>query len=177
MATDTLPQVVEAIGEFPWSGFTHGVRSLFIFLDVIVVVAFVVTFFFAAKYRPKFVWKPGRQKRTASPLDAKRKAVQARWQRILTKAAANPPQSYVFAIIEADKCVDDVLKDLGLRGEHMADRLEQLNASDFKTFEKLWRAHRVRNELVHTPDFGISPADAKEILEIYGKFLKELEVL
>lgn len=173
---DIFPRIVEAIGRFPWSGFTHGVRNVFLFLNILVVAAFTVTFFFAARYRPKFVRRPSRPKHPA-PLEAKREAMRARWQRILAKAAANPPQSYVLAIIEADKCVDDVLKDLGLSGEHMADRLEQLDASDFKTFEKLWRAHRVRNELVHTPDFGIDPTDAKEILEIYEAFLKELEIL
>ena len=172
----TLQRIFEAIGGFSWRGFTHGVRNVFLFLDILVVATFTVMFFFAVRHRPKFVRKPSRPKRPA-PLETKWEAVWARWQRILAKAAANPPQSYVIAIIEADKCVDDVLKDLGLSGEHMADRLEQLDASDFKTFEKLWRAHRVRNELVHTPDFGIDPADAKEVLEIYEAFLKELEML
>ncbi|MFH1161940.1 MAG: hypothetical protein V1696_01560 [Candidatus Jorgensenbacteria bacterium] len=172
----TLQRIFEAIGGFPWRGLAHGVRDVFLFLDILVVVTFIVLLFFAARCRPKFVRKPSRPKRPA-PLEAKREEVRERWQRILVKAASDPPQSYVLAIIEADKCVDDVLKDLGLKGEHMADRLEQLDHTDFKTFEKLWRAHRVRNDLVHTQDFSIDPTDAKEVLEIYEAFLKELGML
>ncbi|MDP3975076.1 MAG: hypothetical protein Q8P88_02220, partial [Candidatus Jorgensenbacteria bacterium] len=85
--------------------------------------------------------------------------------------------SYVLAIIEADKLVDDALKTSGLQGEHMADRLEKLRVEDYPTLDRLWRAHRVRNELVHTPDFGINEGDAKDVLRVYEKFLKELGAL
>jgi hypothetical protein len=173
---EALRSVWEAIIGYNWRGLVYGVRSVFFFLDLLVIVGFIVVFFFALQYRPHFVRKPQRVKR-AGMLAARREAVQGRWNRIIAKSASNPPQSYVIAIIEADKCVDDVLKEWGLKGEHMADRLEQLNPADFRTLDRLWRAHRIRNDLVHTPDFGVNPADAKEVLAIYEAFLKELEVL
>lgn len=174
---ELLHSVEGAIAAFDWGHFARGLRNLFIFLDLAVIIAFIVAFWYAVPLRPKFVRKPQKAANRQLPLAGKQEEVKARWARILEKAPVAPPQSFVIAIIEADKCVDDVLKDLGLKGEHMADRLEKLAPEDFKTLDKLWRAHRVRNDLVHTPDFRIDSSDAEEILKLYEAFLKELEVL
>lgn len=169
-----LEDLAQGILEAPWARFLYDVRWVFIFLDLIVVVAFVFLFIKAREFWPPFM----RSAEKVSPrsfLDTQKFG--ERWGEIMKRAFKAPPQSLVLAIIEADKCVDDALKTLGLSGEHMADRLEQLAADDYPSLDRLWRAHRVRNELVHTPDFGIGSRDAEEVLKIYEKFLKELGAL
>lgn len=158
----------------PWEGLYFFVRGAIIFLDIVLVIAFVWVFILALEYRPKFLFnpeKPSKKKHEKDPKLAKK------WQEILLAAEKNPPHSFILAIIEADKFTDEALKKMGLKGEHMADRLERLNAYDLKTLDKVWRVHRVRNELVHSPDFNISSIDVKEILSVYEKFLKELGIL
>lgn len=171
---ETLRGLAEGVLQASWARFLYGVRWLFIFLDLIVITAFVIVFFKALDYRPKLSHRY--KAREKKPLfDTKLFA--NRFARIVKNAAKSPPQSYVLAIIEADKLVDDALKAMGLEGEHVADRLEKLRVEDHPTLDRLWRAHRVRNELVHTPDFGIEEGDAKDVLKVYEKFLKELGAL
>jgi len=47
----------------------------------------------------------------------------------------------------------------------------------YSTLDKLWEAHRVRNNLVHTPDFNIPQAKAEEVVGDYEAFLKEVKAL
>ncbi|MEK7630315.1 MAG: hypothetical protein AAB432_02970 [Patescibacteria group bacterium] len=150
------------------------VRDIFIILDISIVVGFVWIFIKALEFRPKFSLHPSKQEKKRG---AKDQFVIKNWQSVMEKSNSNPPQSLVLAIIEADKLTDTVLKKMDILGEHMADRLEKISSWELKTLDKLWRAHRVRNELVHQPEFSISPADAKEVLKAYENFLKELEVL
>lgn len=175
---ETVAQVLEnltrGVINAPWARFLYGVRWLFIFLDLVVVVAFVIVFVKALEYRPKFSHRY-REKAKKSPFNTKLFA--ERWAKLEKHAPSAPPQSYVVAIIEADKLVDDALRLMGLEGEHIADRLQKLRVEDYPTLDRLWRAHRVRNELVHTPDYGIDEGDAVDVIKVYEKFLKEIRAL
>ena len=169
-------KVFDAISNFfaniPWSGIFEFLKFLFIFLDAILFIGLILVFLKAWEHRPDFMLSAGRSKRGSGRLDPA--SLRTRWEKIVVQAEVNPPQSYSLAIIEADKFVDDVLKKMGLPGEHMADRLERLNNDNLRTLDKVWRVHRIRNELVHSPDFNISSVDTKDILGVYQKFLEEL---
>lgn len=149
-------------------------RGAIIFLDLVLFSVFVYAFLKAFEYRPRFVRDP-RLARAKPVLSDP--ALRKQWLAILENADLKPPQSYALAIIEADKFTDSILKSAGYPGEHMADRLETLNGSEFTTLDGLWRAHRLRNELVHTSDFEVSHQDTKHALRAYQKFLTELGVL
>lgn len=148
-------------------------RFLFIFLDLILLVGIIYVVLKIRELRIRLP-EPTAPPLPAAVLDPKLKV---KWKSILQNADTNPPHSYVTAIIEADKFVDDILKKLNLSGEHMADRLESLTDRNIKYLERVWRAHRIRNELVHSPDYEISRADAEEVLKSYHGLLTELEIL
>ena len=158
----------------PWRGIYFFIKDVVIVLDVALIFGFVWVFIKALEYRPKFFFdpKPSRKKEILKDPE-----ILKRWKLVLERSASSPPQSFTLAIIEADKFVDDILKKLGFKGEHMADRLERLGSHDLRTLDKLWRVHKIRNELVHNPDFNISAVDSKEVLDAYEAFLKEIEVL
>jgi len=150
------------------------IKIIFLVLDILLVGIFIYALASSWQFRPKlkaFLKKP----KKAPTL--KTEMFKDHWNNILENLNFNTPESRKFAIIAADALVDDVLKHLGYKGEHTADRLAQLNTRDFPSAEKLWRAHRVRNELTHTPGFDISPNQAKSLIEIYESFLKEVGVL
>ncbi|MFH0712247.1 MAG: hypothetical protein V2A55_00080 [Candidatus Jorgensenbacteria bacterium] len=157
----------------PWKDAFFGLRWILIVLNVFLLVLFVFVFVKALEYRPHFLFNPKPRKR--SPL--KDRKLRERWQMIIKKAGNAPPQSLTLAVIEADGFVDDVLKKMDLPGEHMADRLERLGRLKLKTADRLWRAHRIRNDLVHTPGFVLPPADAKSVLGDYEAFLLEIGLL
>ena len=99
------------------------------------------------------------------------------WEKVVKKFVSGTPEGITLAVIEADKIVDDALKNLGLDGEHMADRLGQLSEEEVKGLDALWRAHRLRNNLVHSPDFKVSIEDAERALDAFENFLKQIKAL
>jgi hypothetical protein len=82
-----------------------------------------------------------------------------------------------LAVIEADSLVDDILKRIGFPGESMAERLAQIPASQLLSLSDLKEAHRIRNNVTHTPGFKISKSEAERVVRKYERVLKELEVI
>ena len=77
-----------------------------------------------------------------------------------------------LAIIEADKLVDTVLKRGGVGGTTMADRLRKAErVVDRKTYQDMWDAHKVRNQLVHEVYHDFEPDRAVEVLWKMKRFL------
>ena len=95
----------------------------------------------------------------------------------MRKSSSASPDSMRMAVIEADSLVNDVLKQFGMPGEHLADRLANLSPDEYKTLDAVWKAHRIRNDLVHTPGFFVGPEEALKLLKDYELFLKELEAV
>jgi len=152
------------------------IRDAFIVLDVLLLFGFVWALAHAWKFRPNFDFKqtPGSEKKIGT---LRARITQERWQAIVKKFALGTAEALRLSVIEADTLVDSVLKGMGLEGEHMADRLGNLDAGDLKSMDNLWRAHRMRNDLVHTPGFTLAPKEAKMALDGYEAFLEELGAL
>ncbi len=150
------------------------VRVIFIILDVIVIAAFFYTTEKAWHFRPKLRPMYTPVKKTMKEQDV---SLKDRWQQITRKIISDASEVRKTAIIEADTIADEVLKRLGLEGEHMADRLESLSPDELRTLDRIWRAHRIRNDLVQTLGFDVSVDVAKRTIEDYEAFLKEVEAL
>lgn len=157
-----------------WFKIWEAMRVSFIVLDAIVITAFVGVFIASFKHRPHLRPSYTPHKKTFTLREA---VLKEHWGKIKARAAAGSPDTLRVAIIDADKFTDDVLKQMGLEGEHMADRLEKISSQEVRSLDRLWSAHRLRNNLVHTPGFQVSAAESKKALEDYEAFLKEIKVL
>lgn len=146
---------------------------LFIVIDALLITGFVFALVKGWDYRPPIEI----QEKPKKPRTLRRVVFEERWRAIQRKTSPASPDSLRMAIIEADALVNDVLGQLGFEGKHMADRLVNLNPDEYATLNSLWRAHRVRNDLVHTPGFFLSPEDAQKVLLDYEAFLKEIKAI
>jgi hypothetical protein len=99
------------------------------------------------------------------------------WLAILHKVQQGTEQDLAFAIIEADKLIDTILKSNGFAGETMAERLRRINPHQLTSLDELWEAHKIRNDIVHTPGYVVTPELAKKVLRNYERVLKELEAI
>lgn len=145
-----------------------------ILVTVALAIGFLYSLYQAWQFRPKFHL----EKETAKKISTLRGTMmKERWQSIVKRFSLGTPESVRVAIIEADALVDAALKDMDVPGEHLADRLSNLEADDIKSMQRIWRVHRLRNDLVHTPGFALSPDEANAALGDYEAFLKEVEVL
>ena len=156
------------------------VRLVFIVVDILLAFGFIYALMRAWHYHPNF--KEGDHhgatgehgKRTPTMRDI---VLRERWESIEKKFTLGTPESARLAIIEADALVDTALKGMQIPGEHLADRLSNLDQKDVKSMNRVWRAHRLRNDLVHTPGFAVPPPDAQRTMDDYEAFLKEMEVI
>ena len=97
------------------------------------------------------------------------------WRDIVLRANTGQQEKMRSAIIEADALVDHHLKNIGLEGEHMGDRLKQIRAFQVKSLDNLWKAHRLRNDIAHTPGYKVTARQAERALVAYRDFLKEMK--
>lgn len=161
-----------------WQWLFGVVRVVFIVLDIVLIFAILFVFKKAQEFYPPFVpytwiknfWAGRHQDKKISVLPA--------WLALMERARSATPEAAPLLLIEADKLVDDTLKQLGVSGDTMLERLQRLvREQEFKTLEAFWRAHKVRNNIAHTPNYSIRRAEIEKHLASYGAFLKELGCL
>ena len=150
------------------------IRWIFILITLALAGGFGYALYQAWHFHPQFQVEDDKAKRIPTLRDA---VMKERWHAIMTKFSLGTPDAIRVAIIEADALADTALKGMGIVGEHLADRLSNLDPRDVTTINRVWRAHRMRNDLVHTPGFALSPSDAELAMGDYEAFLKEIEVL
>ena len=102
--------------------------------------------------------------------------VNARWEEVQRHITSTREAEWKFAVIEADKVVDDILKN-SFPGETMGERLLAINRSQLETLDGLWEAHKIRNRLVHDTNYFLRYAEAKRAVILFERTLKELHAI
>jgi len=149
------------------------VSWVFILLDFVMIAVGAFLLVLVRPYRPNLT--PRRPQARVSTLS--RTVLRDEWDSIKNRFNEGTSSSMKLAVIEADRLVDHILKESGFSGEHMADRLEKLAPHNLKSFERLWRAHKIRNEIVHSIGYETPHSVAKQAMEDYEAFLKEVRIL
>ncbi len=157
-----------------WREILTAVKTGFIIADVVIFLGIVACWRLAWKYRVHFTYNPYAAKRKKL---ASNKLFARRWKQVTRRFTEGTLESFRVAVIEADTLADQALKAMQLKGEQMAERLQQLSSDDLRSLDGLWKAHRTRNDLVHTPGFQLSPEDARATLKQYEDFFKEIGML
>lgn len=103
--------------------------------------------------------------------------ISKKWQEILSRSEFSDEASKKLAIVEADVLVDNVLKNLGFSGETLSERMAKITSIQLKSVNDLRRAHEIRKNILYDPDFKVTPAIAKETIDLYEKVLKEIDVI
>lgn len=101
----------------------------------------------------------------------------ARWDEIQKHINSTREGEWKFAVIEADKLVDELLKSAGFNGETLGDRLMNIQPGQLTTLQSLWEAHKIRNRLVHDTNYFLRYTEAKRAVGLYEKTLRELQAL
>jgi hypothetical protein len=97
-----------------------------------------------------------------------------KWQELqkLLKDSATWP----LAIIDADKLLDQALKDAGYKGKTMGERLVAAQRA-IQSNDDVWFGHKLRNKLVHETDIKLKERDVKDALIGIRRALKDLGAL
>jgi hypothetical protein len=101
-----------------------------------------------------------------------------RWERVMEHINSPSPNDWKFAILEADIILDDLLTAMSYKGETMADKLKNVEKSDFLTIDNAWEAHKVRNSVAHEgADFLITEREARRVIELFRSVFEEFHFI
>ncbi|OHA88719.1 MAG: hypothetical protein A2653_00250 [Candidatus Zambryskibacteria bacterium RIFCSPHIGHO2_01_FULL_43_25] len=101
-----------------------------------------------------------------------------RWEKILVHLRSDNPNDWKFAIIEADIVLNDMLDAMGYRGETIADKLKNVEESDFHTVDAAWEAHKVRNMIAHEgANFAVTEREVRRVIDLYRQVFEEFNFI
>lgn len=96
-----------------------------------------------------------------------------KWLSIEQQLKKDDEPSYQMAVLNADKLLDHALKEKGVKGETMGDRLK--SAKDlFTNRNNVWSAHKLRNRIAHEPDARVTYDAARYALSNFKCALKDV---
>lgn len=105
------------------------------------------------------------------------KKVEKQWKKIIKRLESGKEAEYKLAVIEADSMMDSILKKMGYSGKNLEDRLKQLTEASIHNLSELSDAHKIRDNIVHDPDYRLSLENAEKTLAIYEEAFKNIQAL
>ncbi len=130
---------------------------LVLFLAIVVIAGLVLLVGFGQFTRRRSGLDPKYYRDHWAKIEQVQKMGEAGWQ---------------VAIMQADKLLDQALKQRGFAGETMGDRLKSAHAGD-----KVWAAHKVRNRIAHETDVRLNAIVVSQALRGFKQGLKNVGAL
>ena len=97
----------------------------------------------------------------------------SKWLQIEGSLKRDESSSHHLAVLNADKLLDQALREKGIRGDTMGERMKAANAT-WRNANALWGAHKLRNQIAHEPDVRVTYDDARRALAGFKQALKDL---
>lgn len=112
---------------------------------------------------------------TYRPYGAKR--ITKIWNKITNRINTGLEAESKMAVIEADDLLDASLKRMGFAGQTLEEKLSKLTSATIENLDEVYAAHKVRNNIVHNPDYRLSQDEAKSVLGAYQRAFNSLQIL
>lgn len=112
---------------------------------------------------------------TMRPFGAKK--INRQWHKIEGRLETGSESEYKLAVIEADDMLDASLKRMGYAGQTLEEKLGKLTSATLPNIEQLLEAHRLRNNIVHDPDYRLSLDEVRKALDVYSQAFRDLHIL
>jgi len=97
------------------------------------------------------------------------------WRKVASRLDTGSEPEYKLAVIEADNMMNEILKRMGYGGQSLGERLEKLTAATLPNIDGVKEAHKVRNNIVHDPNYKLSLEETRKTLSIFEKAFRDLE--
>lgn len=96
-----------------------------------------------------------------------------RWLTIEKQLNKAEVSSFSLCILNADKLLDQALKERGIKGETMGERMKTAKEIWSNT-NAVWSAHKLRNQVAHESEVQISYDDSRRALANFKQALKDM---
>ncbi|MBU1110615.1 hypothetical protein KKB83_03295 [Patescibacteria group bacterium] len=105
-----------------------------------------------------------------------REQIRQGWIKIQALIEAPGASASNQAVIKADKLLDFALKKMRMKGETLGERLKnaQKRFSSYDIYDTAWKAHKIRNAVVHETGYDLTKVTARSVLKQYKAVLSDL---
>lgn len=100
---------------------------------------------------------------------------QERWLSI-SNSVSDDPSSLQLAVLNADKLLDQAMRERGIAGDSLGERLKN-GKSNFHDINAVWNAHKLRNRIAHEHDVKLTKHDVSKALAAFKAGLRDLGAL
>lgn len=100
----------------------------------------------------------------------------SQWMSIMQKIDEGSSGNLQLAVLQADKLVDKALRERGVRGTTMGERMKQYQQK-WTNANAIWSAHKLRNQIAHEPDVTIDQTTARRAMAGFKQALKDVEAI
>ncbi len=157
-----LQQAAESTGSF--------LRKVAFLVSAILGVGVIMLFFkLRDEIRREYhLFKP------LSVLPDEHHAKHDKWSRVLEHVNSDNPNDWRLAILEADIMLEEMVDTMMLGGNTLGEKLKRVERADFKTIDKAWEAHKMRNATAHQGgDYILTQRETKRIIALYKDVFDE----
>lgn len=95
------------------------------------------------------------------------------WLQIERQLVRGEEATYHLAILNADKLLDQALRQRGVKGATMGERMKTLQAT-WSNANAVWTAHKLRNQIAHEPNVHIEYNDTRRAMAAFRQALKDV---
>lgn len=96
-----------------------------------------------------------------------------RWIKTLGYLFSQHNSDWKLAIIEADSMLEDLMNQMGFKGQSLGEKLKSATQESFHNLSIAWEVHTVRNRIAHESSaFELSQHEAKRLIALYEQIFR-----
>jgi hypothetical protein len=96
-----------------------------------------------------------------------------KWMAIEQQLQRDHEASYHITVLNADKLLDLALKERGIKGETMGERMKNAKET-WQNANAVWSAHKLRNQIAHEAEVRVEYDEARRALAGFKQALKDV---
>jgi hypothetical protein len=151
--------------------------GIFEIIGLLLTIAFAIGAVIHAKRLNWFKSRMDKWRHVVLNADPAREQTKRSWKDIERHFFAGDDNDLKIAIIEADKSLDNALRNAGVMGATLGDRLKKVRPAQLPNVEEVWQAHKLRNQIAHEDTMVLKRDVAERALTVYKQALQTLGAL
>jgi len=96
-----------------------------------------------------------------------------KWMAIERQLNKDDQSGCVLAVLNADKLLDQALRERGIKGQTMGERMKTAKEI-WSNANAVWSAHKLRNQIAHESDHHLAYEDARRAIAGFKQALKDV---
>ncbi len=96
-----------------------------------------------------------------------------KWLAVEQGLVPDQEASYHLALLNADKLLDQALKERGFSGNTMGERMKSAQKA-WSNANNVWTAHKLRNQIAHEADVHVNLDTTRRALAAFKQALKDV---